>query len=136
MGSLKTILVCVLAPVLLASGAVALPFSPSERVKVFAQCAGRLSALEEHQRLFDGAASERTAQRKRLFDEVIGALIDDAVADGMPRRQALHWQVDAKMAQHVLLQQAYFGTDTRRATLAQQAANTYLNSCDGLLLGA
>lgn len=114
----------------------AFPSSPSEQLRVFATCAGRLSALEEHQRLFDGPASEKTAAQKRLFDDVISALIDDAVAYGMPRPQALNWQVQAKMAHAMLRQQATFGTSPSRADAAERVLRVEIAACDGLLLGA
>lgn len=113
-----------------------MPASPTERLQLFATCAGRLSALEEHQRLFDGPASERTAARKRAFDDIIAAMIPAAVDYGMPRMQALAWQVDAKMAHAVLMQQATFGTDDIRRRNAAQTVEIRLSDCDGLLLGA
>lgn len=114
----------------------AFPSSPSEQLRVFATCAGRLSALEEHQRLFDGPASEKTAAQKRLFDDVISALIDDAVAYGMPRPQALNWQVQAKMAHAMLRQQATFGTSPTRTEAAERVLRVEIEACNGLLLGA
>lgn len=114
----------------------AFPSSPSEQLRVFATCAGRLSALEEHQRLFDGPASEKTAAQKRLFDDVISALIDDAVAYGMPRPQALNWQVQAKMAHAMLRQQVTFGTSPTRADAAERVLRVEIEACNGLLLGA
>lgn len=136
MGVLKTIFGAALALISANTAVQALPHSPSARVQVFATCAGRLSALEEHQRMFDGPASEVTAKHKATFDDVIAALLPDAHKQGMPRRQALIWQVEAKMSQAVLMQQATFGTDARRVQAAKQAAQARIDECSGLLLGA
>lgn len=136
MSGLRTIIAAGLSSVFLMSDAFAMPGSASERVKAFAACAGRLSALEENQRLFDGPLSEKTAARKAMFDSLVEATLPDARAEGFSGRQALHWQVDAKMAQAVLLQQSVFGTDPARADEARQLANDYLATCDRLLLGA
>ncbi len=135
MSGLKTIIAAGLSSVFLASTAVAMPGSARDRVQTFAACAGRLSALEENQRLFDGTASEETAARKAMFDLLIEATLPDAKREGLAGRQALHWQVDAKMAQAVLLQQATFGTNPKQVTRARQAAEQHLASCEQLLLG-
>ena len=125
-----------LSILILAQSGMAMPSTPIERVKVFAACAGRLSALEEQQRLFDGALSEQTAAQKSLFDTLISATLPDARKDGVTGRQALGWQVDAKMAQAVLLQQAVFGTDTDQAQRARRTADQYVKTCKQLILGA
>lgn len=136
MGFLKIFSCAVLASLTLASTVWGMSYSPSERLRIFATCAGRLSALEEHQRLFDGPASEITARQKARFDEIIAALLPHAVDHGMPGRQALAWQIEAKMAQAVLLQRAAFHRDSLLASRARSAARTRLSACDGLLLGA
>lgn len=136
MSSLRTLIVGFIALVGLTAPAVSLPHSPSARVQLFATCAGRLSALEEHQRMFDGPASEQTAQHKAMFDEIISALMPDARAYGLPGRQALAWQIEAKMAHAVLMQRATFSTDPRAKERAQIASQARLSQCQGLLLGA
>ena len=136
MSGMKTILFLILAHVPLAAAATGLPHSPIERVRIFATCAGRLSALEEQQRLFDGAASDRTARQKTIFDSLIAATLPDARAHGLAGRAALHWQVDAKMAQAALLQTAVFGGDQARTVRARRLADGYLAGCRRLILGA
>lgn len=135
MGGLKTYLLGICASLALAGAAFALPASPIERVKVFATCAGRLSALEQYQWMFDGPASERTARRIAAFDDILAALLPYAADTGLPDRQALIWRVAAKTTQAGLMQDARFATDPRRAGLAAKAAEAALTACDGLLLG-
>ncbi len=116
--------------------AMGLPASAVERTKIFAACAGRLSALEEHQRLFDGPLSERTAETLSLFNVLIDATLPDAVTIGFSGRDALAWQIDAKMAQAQLLQQAFFGTKPARNLRARDLATRYIQSCEKLIIGS
>jgi len=136
MGALRTIIGAVFASLCLATPGFCFSLSPQDRLQVFAVCAGRLSALEEQQRMFDGPASERTAAQIRDFEALIEALLPFAVQEGLNGRSVLHWRVDAKMAQAMLLQAAVFGTDPNRADMAQQRADSLLVSCKSLLLGA
>jgi len=132
MGGLKTLALVftLLAPAAAAQG---LPWSPSERVQVFATCAGRYAALAEHQRFFDGAASERAMQMQEIFEDLIEATMPEAVDWGMPGRQALDWHIAAKMATASLLNSANFGTNERRREIDGAAADTYLQECRGLV---
>lgn len=123
--------------ILMSSGpTLAVPATTVERLKVFAECAGRNSALEEQQRLFDGPASEKTAARVQEIESLIEALLPLAQATGTTGRDVLNWRVDAKMAQAVLLQQATFSLNTERARTARQMAQAHLNTCANLFLGA
>ncbi|KAJ55735.1 hypothetical protein ACMU_13695 [Actibacterium mucosum KCTC 23349] len=115
-----------------ATGAYALPNTPSERLRAFADCAGRFSALEEHQRLFDGPLSAQTARQVQFLNDLIAAMLPDAQETG---REVLSWRIDAKFAQAALLQQAVFGTDNRRANRAQVLATQYIQGCRSLLPG-
>lgn len=136
MSSLKTFVGAPLIAILVAGPAVALPSSTQDRIQTFAYCAGRISALEEQQRLFDGPASERTAARLRDFETLIAALLPYARDEGIDGPQILNWRIDAKMAQAQLLQTAVFGTDEDRARHARDLADSYIATCQQLLLGA
>lgn len=139
MGGLKTLLLvltCAASTFATTSAAQRLPWSPSERVQLFATCAGRYAALAEHQRFFDGAASERAMDMQHLFQDLIDATMPEAVDWGMPGRQALNWHVTAKMATASLLNSANFGTNERRREIDFAAAEAYLAECKGLVLGA
>ncbi len=62
MGDLKTFLVAMTLSLPAQAGEMAASFAPVDnQLLQFATCAGRLSALMEHQWLIDGPASERTA---------------------------------------------------------------------------
>ncbi|WP_141246538.1 hypothetical protein [Actibacterium ureilyticum] len=132
---MKTLILCILLLMPLGGHAGGLPASAAERLRVFADCAGRLSALEEQQRLFDGAASERTARLKTVFDDLITATLPDARQTGISGRTALHWQVSAKLAQAALLQSAVFGDRPARSARDRALADRYLASCHRLILG-
>jgi len=136
MSGLKTIITAGLSSLILSSSVVAMPGSATERVQIFAACAGRLSALEESERLFDGPQSEKTAEHRSMFDMMIEATLPDAKSEGMNGRTALHWQVDAKMAQAQLLQLAVFGTDAERKAQAQAHSDHHIAICRQLLLGS
>jgi hypothetical protein len=139
MSSMKTfrtgLIVAVLAGAQLASApASALPHSPSQRLELFQTCAGRLSALVEHQWLFDGDAADRTEALRDEFDGVIAAVLPDAVNWGMPGEMAMHWRIMAKAAQAELLSTAAFSLDADRATRARRLADARIAECSGLLI--
>ncbi len=131
MSGLKTYLCAVLVWMLWTGSAIALPQDAQTRAKTFATCAGRMSALMEHQWMFDGAASDRTERVRAGFV----ALVDATLGGPVTGRQALAWRIDAKMAQARLLQLAQFGTDDRLRRQAKRSAWLYLSECESLLLG-
>lgn len=92
--------------------------------QLFAECAGRYSALTEHLWLHDGPASEEAARRRDLFVELAEAATDPV--------RALNWRVSAKAAQRRLLDTAIFVATDSDAEARSRAA---LASCDQLLLG-
>ena len=136
MSGLRTLLLGLTAAASLAQGAQAVPASPSERAHLFATCTGRLSALEEHQWLFDGAASEATRRQKDALAALLDAVLPDAEAAGLPRHQPLAWRVAAKAAQAALLQDAAFATDPLRRDPSRRAADDHVADCLRLILGA
>jgi hypothetical protein len=77
-----------------------------DQLHFFATCTGRLSALMEHQWMFDGPASDLTKDRRDAMLSLV-----EAVALPDDSRRVLLWRVEAKHAQAALLQQAAFGND-------------------------
>jgi hypothetical protein len=134
MGGLRTTL-AVLLMAALPAWAGGLPLSPAQRLEAFATCAGRLSAMVEHQWLVAPDASEATEAQRDGFGDLVDAVLPDALAWGVPREMAMHWRVAAKAAQRELLTLATFGTDPDRAARARGLADARLAECDGLLIG-
>ena len=134
MCGLKTFLTLVSA--LLPTMLWGLPFSPTERLQLFAQCAGRYSALATHEAFFDGQASEAAEERAKTFQTLVDAVMPDAISYGMPARQALSWQVDEKMVHLALMQRATFEADPRRVEPARIRVDASIAQCEQLLLGA
>lgn len=98
------------------------------RLYLFATCAGRLSALMEHQWLFDGAAADQTqAQRAAMLDLLAAILPSDAG----PR--VLHTRIVAKQAQQALLTRATFNTNPVDAAWATRQSARLIAECTGLL---
>ncbi len=79
--------------------------------------------------MFDGVASERTkAERQSAID------ILEAMTPPGRGREILHWRIEAKQAQAVLLSQGTFRSDDRRARLALAMAHRQLNECRSALI--
>lgn len=127
MGGLKTFLAA-LACLSLAPPACAQALPGADPGRVFATCAGRLSALVEFQWLTDGPASDATARQR----DAMAALAEAAAPPGAATR-LMHWRLQAKVAQAALLQQAAFGRDPRGTAAAR--AERLLGECRALLLG-
>jgi hypothetical protein len=90
----------------------------------FAICAGRFSALVEHQWMVDGPASDRSAETR---DSLL-ALVEAVKEPGM-EAAAMGWRIEAKMAQKALLAQAHFGKDA----MAERRARELLQACAALV---
>jgi hypothetical protein len=133
MGILRTVLAALAA--LGATHAAALPQSSIERARVFADCAGWLLALEEHQRLFDGPASDVTADRRAAFLDLLEAVLPDAEAKGLPSGTALSWRVMARAGQATLLTRATFAEEPHARAPAEAAASARIETCLRLLPG-
>lgn len=115
-----------------ASQSAALPRSAQERVQVFAECTGRMSALMEHQWLTDGPASEETARERAMFADLLEAVLPGS---GVPGRAVWRWRIEAKAAQAALLQRALFAGDARIAGQAGRLAQGYVAHCREMVLG-
>ncbi len=99
------------------------------QLRLFASCAGRLSAVMEYQWMFDGVASERTElQRASVLQ-----LVEATMPDGMGR-EVLHWRLSAKLAQSALLTRATFSDDQSDAAWAAQMADRLTRECTALIL--
>ena len=105
------------------------PLDPEQQLHTFATCAGRLSAVMEHQWLFDGPASEQTKQQRAAIIGLIAAIMPP---DRGP--EVLQWRIAAKVAQSALLTRAIFNADAHDAAWAQQQATRFTRECTGLLL--
>jgi hypothetical protein len=130
MGALKTFLVAMTLSLPVQAGEMAASFAPADDQLVqFATCAGRLSALMEHQWLIDGPASERTAKEVAAFSDLVQALI--APDQG---RRVLALRIEAKVAQRALLMQADFGRDPRLTAHAARRATELIGACRAMVL--
>ena len=124
MGILRTIVFSVLS--LLSAGTALANDTP---LHTFASCAGRLSAVMEHQWLMRDPASEQTKERRATMLALV-----DAIMAPEQDRDVLTWRVDAKQAHAVLLTRATFNTDRADAAWALRRAEAELAACTGLLL--
>lgn len=121
-------------PVMALSSAT-LPASPTERVRFFAICAGRYSALIEHQRLFRGRSAQEADAMRAQFDGLLDAVLPYARDHGLPGEMVLSWRLAAKAAQAQLLQRADFQLDADIAAQSQRTAQRLFRECSGRLLG-
>jgi hypothetical protein len=91
-------------------------------LRMFAVCAGRLSALVEHQWMVDGPASEQTARSRDAMLALVDAVVQPEAA-----LRTMQWRIDAKVAQAGLLARAHFAGDQtaekRSAHLLQECAD-------------
>lgn len=110
-------------------GVAPAPAAADPLLRAFAVCAGRLSAVMEHQWMFDGPASEVTAVELKAMV----TLIDASMPQGAGR-QVMAWRIDAKVAQKGLLQQARFAQDQRLAKKAAARAEALAAECRAKIL--
>lgn len=131
MGGLKTfsMLLC-LAVLISGTGHMAPAGEADQRLRFFATCAGRLSALMEHQWLFDGPGSEQTrAQRAAMIDVLM------AMTPSGAHGSVLNWRIEAKAAHATLLTRATFSEDPATAGRARRLARRHVAECTAHLLG-
>jgi hypothetical protein len=133
MGSLRkhtlgAVLLAAMVP--FAAGADDLVPAPPDQLRFFATCAGRLSALMEHQWMFDGPGSEVTAKQKQATNALLKAIMPPGQA-----QKVLGWQIEAKVAYRALLMNAVFVSDPRSGAFAVRRAEDLLRPCTALLLG-
>ena len=114
-----------------ATESAALPDSVRDRAHLFADCAGRFSAVAEHARMFDGAASEEAEAQRDIFVALLNATLPDL--DGA-EPDSLDWRIQSKAAHAALLSTAYFSMHSERARLAREAAARHVAICSALIL--
>lgn len=107
-------LLCALSAPLAAQ---AQPDIPDDPLRFFASCAGRISALMEHQWIVDGPASEATKARRADILDLVTALTPPG-----EEAQVMGWRVEAKAAHAALLAQTLYGDPTTTARAAHRAA--------------
>lgn len=110
-----------------------LPLAPQtgeEQLYQFASCTGRLSALVEHQWMFDGEASEKTIKEMQAMASIVEAILPQGQG-----RRVLNWRIEAKAAQRHLLSLATFGAEDRAKRAYQTRADHLIADCRALLLG-
>jgi hypothetical protein len=100
------------------------PASADPLLREFSICAGRFSALVEHQWMVDGPASDASAGTR---DSLL-ALVE-AVHDPGMEATAMGWRIEAKVAQKALLQRAHFAKDG----VAEKRAAELLQVCAALI---
>jgi len=132
MGRLKTFIPALFVGVTLASPVSAGQTSPDELVRIFADCAGRYSALREHLWMWDGPASEQASDRYATFGALLEAAMPYSSADG-PR--VLGWRIASKTVHRQLLDRMRLDPDTKAKHRAGKLAAQAIQRCDRLLLG-
>ncbi|NBE06015.1 hypothetical protein [Paragemmobacter ruber] len=129
MGGLKTylsllMLLCALAGPSAARAGNDVPDNP---LQFFATCAGRMSALMEHQWLVDGPASDLTKARRAAVLDVVAS-----ITPAGQEAQVMAWRIEAKVAHAALLGASRHGTAQSRASAARQAAGL-ISPCEAYL---
>lgn len=101
---------------------------PDDPLRFFATCAGRMSALMEHQWIVDGPASEVTRARRAAVLDLVAALTPPG-----QEAQVMGWRIEAKAAHAALLAHTRHGDPAtiaraqRRAGQLQDQCTTYLS---------
>jgi hypothetical protein len=98
-------------------------------LRLFAECAGRLSATVEHAWLVGTDDTALRAQKDGFADLI------EALASPNDRVQVMDWRVRAKMDHKRLLSLSVFATEPRLARLATMQAQAHQNRCGAVLLG-
>lgn len=119
MGVLKTYLrvpalLCALSSPLAAQ---AQPDIPDDPLRFFATCAGRMSALMEHQWIVDGPASDVTKLHRAAVLDLVAALTPPG-----DEARVMAWRIEAKAAHAALLGQSRHGDHSGTARAARQAS--------------
>jgi len=101
------------------------------QLRFFATCAGRLSALMEHQWNHDTAASETTSMQRAEMIALVSSIMP---ADA--GRAVLMLRVEAKHAQAGLLRRAVHAKNPDEAAWAQGRSAALVSECTSILLGS
>lgn len=128
MSKLKThilALFCVILPPL----AHATTVMNEDPLRLFATCAGRLSAQMEHQWLMTGEQPWVDQKDRDQMEDLIWTLSSDGNASDI-----LSWRLNAKRAHAQLLTRATYSTDASDSEWALSRAREQVDSCLGLML--
>lgn len=128
MSTIKTLLAVLFVS---ASPATALTTSVDGQLQFFATCAGRLSALMEHQWTYDTASADRTKAMRAEMIDLVSAVMSESEG-----RDVLLLRVQAKHAQAALLHRATLSWDAGEADWAQDRAEALLTECTSILMGS
>lgn len=109
------------------------PETPDARAVAFADCAGRFLALEEHERLWNGEASEQTAKVRNYFLDLLHSIEPFAIEAGLSPSEVTDWRVRGRADQRTLLMQAEFSTDQRIRRPAKHWAKARIDQCRALI---
>lgn len=102
----------------------------SSDLAIFATCAGRFSALMEHQWLLSDPGSDETGQQRAAMLSLV-----DAVTRPGEEPRALNLRIEAKVAQATLYSAASFDRNEKTATQAARRSEELIGACRALLLG-
>jgi hypothetical protein len=135
MSVLRTISVAI-AVTLAAGPGGTFPLTASERALAFAACAGRYSAEVEHRWLLAPTESAEPEARRDAFVALLDAVMDDALARGLPPHMAMATRIEEKAVQAALLQRAAFHPEPVVSEISRIAAARRLAACGVWLLDA
>ena len=113
--------------------AMALPESLEERATIFAECAGRMLALQEHHSMFDGEIADQAKRMREMFLDLLEAVERDALDAGMPPGRLLEYRIMGRVDQKSLLRMSAFSDDPRARGPAAATAEFKLSLCKGLI---
>jgi len=118
------------------SFAQALPYSPSERAKLFATCSGYLGALATSQQSIDPEEARKTEAMQDTFEVLLEAVLPDAAAYGMPVHVAHNARFDAWMHNAEMLNASASHSNSSQAARALAVVEQRARACRDLILPA
>lgn len=121
--------VCALGLLAAASGASALPSSPSQQAEAFAICAGRYAAQASQSTKFTHPRADRA-----IFEDLLNAVLPAAEAYGMPKSHAANAKFQAWRDHAYLHNDANFAVDPGRQARAADRLARDISECDDLVL--
>lgn len=133
MGILKTLLCLCIAVAGSSQPLSAFPDSTTDRALLFANCAGRYSAVMEHAWLEGGHDAQAESTRQQFID-LLEALQPLALDEGLTGPALLNARITAKFAQARMLQLATFERDAQARKRAAAGARRAMLQCNALVL--
>ncbi len=101
---------------------------PQDPVRIFAHCAGRMSAEIEFRWLMGDGETDAAERQRGYFVEMIEAVIEPGTGPAV-----LAERIEAKMAHAALLHRSTFSINAVEARMAAQAARQNLAGCRSML---